>query len=230
MSEDNPLTARLIGKPAELPTAYWLMLGVSVSCAVIMAVLVSNVYYSSRVWGLFTQAVFWLLVGIHIFVPLIVSLVAVLLTGRDVQSEDYQLLCATLVPDEKFVSGYITATFYKLRYLLLVLAMAGAALTTGFMTSGFFLGLLVFPFAVASWGFVQLAAALGVEASLKNYRFWLPIITTPLLLFFGGVFFLFGMFIMGLISFGILLFVVMFVPFWLASNVRTRASRWVRHT
>ncbi len=237
MPEDNPLTVRLIGRSAQLPVIFMVILGCVLGSAVGNALsLLPDPSDNKTVRDLVEWASV-LIIGLHLLTPLIVSLVAAMLTARDVQSEDFQLLCATLLPNEKFVSGYIAATLYRTRFLLFALALAGTMRIVGFGVLEYEVhevefGLLEIPFVISVWGFVWLGVAIGVGTALKNDKFWLPVLTTPLIMLFSGALFLTSMLFLLALSLWLcyLLPVAMFAPFLIAKIIQDRASRWVRRT
>ncbi len=230
--DTNLLLIRLIGKPEQHSWGTAIRLAGGIGLIAIVVTFVSLL--ASNRWGVYTLSILFIaVIGVNILTPVVVSLIAVNLTLREVENGEYDLIRVSVLPDNEFVSSYITAAMYRSRYWLAVMA----GLTTAIITPGilflpflFFIAYLLGPFVISAWGFVRLASAMGVESALKNHRRWPPMIFTPLLVFIEEIIFIGIMLISSGATLGIFPLVGMLIPFAMAANARGSAQYWVRKT
>jgi hypothetical protein len=216
----NPLTLRLAGQRPEsaIQKTVWLAAaaGLTLGIGILWAL-----QYARRWSDEISITIVALSIVLHVLTPLVAAMVAMFLTTRDIQHGDYELVRLSLLAEERIVSGYFVAALYRLRYLLALMAAASAILLVLMQ----FMSIFAIPYVASAWGFIRLAAAIGVDAALRNdraYSTWMP----PLLLI-AGIFFLLATLVFGVLTFGCGPYAVMILPFALAEAVKENARRRV---
>lgn len=115
--DDNPLIKRLGVREPRLSArrAFVIAFGIGVSGLVLGIAGVQASYWRAL------EAGWWGLWAMVVSVPLLVALVAVLHTQRDMQRGAYQLLYLSTLPDERLVRGYVAAVLYQARLPIAVM-------------------------------------------------------------------------------------------------------------
>jgi hypothetical protein len=139
-------------------------------------------------WRWFTQPIFVLLmIAIHIVVPIVVSITAILMMFDKVQKQEFEMLRLTNLPDKHIVTGYAMTVLYKTRYLLAILAGSGVILFVSYILQDGAV-FLILTAIVSAWIIVYLAAVYGVQMGIEQKNLWDPLIGVPVqMLMFGGI-------------------------------------------
>lgn len=224
--QNSFLWLQLINRPTRLTSKSAVGVGVGVGLAS-SAVTLAGMNAGRYSWN-WLNNLFLLTIGLHILTPLVLASLTVIVIARYVHGEEHQLLCLTPLPDHKFVESYFRTALYQSRLLLAILAGSTPVLVLPFFSSAFFLLWFLIPFLVSAWGFVRLAVALSLNWTLQSSHLWRPLLFAPLILFVGGLFFLAMLFLLDFVSFGLLSYGAILIPFVIASNLLKDARHWVR--
>lgn len=225
---DNPLVPRLIGRSG-WPSprgAVWLAIGLALAILAFTVKELMSWYPPSATLRFLLLTSF----GLDALTPVAISLMAVMITVRDVSSEEFQLLNATLLSDEDFVQSYVFATLYRARFLLILMAglMPVPIVELAWFYPISILGVL--PFSIGMWGVVWLAAALGVGLALRQDKLFEPMIFTPVIVVIFSLLFMGITLITSRLSLWICPPIVMLLPFGVAVKAIDYACQWVRRT
>jgi hypothetical protein len=118
--KDNPIYERLTrnARWPSLRLCLWLAGGLGVVSLVISLLDLLSVLNPEVGGSLYSPFVMFLAWLLAIICPVIVSLIAVGQTSRDVQSEGYRLVSLTLVNRTQIMRGYVLAALHRVRVLL----------------------------------------------------------------------------------------------------------------